>query len=63
MGMKTISLEDDAYQRLKSRKREGESFTDLVDRLLDQTTADWRGEFGTLPHGEADELEDHVEKY
>jgi len=30
MGTKTISLADDAYERLKERKREGESFSDVV---------------------------------
>lgn len=33
MGSKTISLSNEAYERLKSRKREGESFSDVVNRL------------------------------
>ena len=33
MGTKTISLADDAYERLKEKKREGESFSDVVRRL------------------------------
>lgn len=33
MGTKTISIKDEAYERLKRLKREGESFTDLVNRL------------------------------
>ena len=33
MGTKTISLADDAYERLKAAKREGESFSDVVRRL------------------------------
>lgn len=57
MGTKTIGLREDAYERLKARKREGESFTDLVDRLLEETTTDWREGFGTLPEAEMDELE------
>ncbi|USZ67271.1 antitoxin VapB family protein [Halorussus salilacus] len=60
MGTKTIGLRDDVYERLKSRKREGESFTDLMDRLMDETTPDWREGFGTLSEGEADELESFV---
>lgn len=61
MGTKTIGLRDDVYERLKARKQENESFTDLVDRLLDEATADWREGFGTLPDEDADELEQLVE--
>lgn len=61
MGTKTIGLRDDVYERLKARKREDESFTDLMDRLLDETTTDWREGFGTLSEQEADELEEFVE--
>jgi len=60
MGTKTIGLREDAYERLKARKREGESFTELVERLLDEATADWRDGFGTLPADETDELEQVV---
>lgn len=61
MGTKTIGLRDDVYERLKARKREDESFTDLVNRLLDETRADWREGFGTLDADEAEELEQAVE--
>jgi predicted CopG family antitoxin len=57
MGTKTIGLREDVYDRLKARKRDDESFTDLVDRLIDKTTPDWRETFGTLPEEEAAELE------
>lgn len=57
MGTKTIGLREDVYERLKARKREGESFTDLVDRLIDETNVDWRERFGTLSEDEAAELE------
>ena len=33
MGTKTISLTEEAYERLKAHRREGESFTDAVLRL------------------------------
>ncbi len=34
MGFKTISLPDEAYNMLKNKKRTGESFTELILRLL-----------------------------
>lgn len=34
MGTKTISLEDSAYERLKSAKQAGESFSEVVNRLV-----------------------------
>lgn len=61
MGTKTIGVKDDVYERLNARKREGESFTELVDRLLDETQADWREGFGTLDAAAAEELEHVVE--
>ncbi|AGB38509.1 antitoxin VapB family protein [Natronococcus occultus] len=60
MGTKTIGVREEVYERLKARKREDESFTDLVNRLLDETTTDWREEFGTLDETDADELEQLV---
>ncbi len=33
MGTRTISLTDEAYERLKASKREGESFSDVVNRI------------------------------
>jgi len=61
MGTKTIGLRDDVYERLKARKQDNESFTDLVNRLLDEKQTDWREGFGTLDAAEAEELERAVE--
>ena len=36
MGSKTISVSDDAYARLKSRKKTGESFSDTINRLTER---------------------------
>jgi len=58
MGTKTIGVKDDVYERLKARKREDESFTDFMNRLLDETKGDWREGFGTLDADEAAELEE-----
>ncbi|SDJ47513.1 antitoxin VapB family protein [Natronorubrum texcoconense] len=34
MGSKTVSLKDETYRRLNREKRDGESFSDAIDRLL-----------------------------
>ena len=57
MGTKTIGVREDVYKRLKARKRDDESFTELMDRILDETTSDWRENFGTLDTETADDLE------
>ena len=63
MGTKTIGLRDDVYERLKARKREDESFTGLVNRLLDEGQTGWREGFGTLDAEETEELEQAVETF
>ena len=35
MVQKTISLTPETYKRLKTKKKQNESFSELVDRLLD----------------------------
>lgn len=34
MGRKTISLDESTYAKLRAAKRPGESFSEVVDRLL-----------------------------
>ena len=46
MGTKTIGVRSDVYERLAAEKREDESFTDTIDRLLDETRTDWRRGLG-----------------
>lgn len=58
MGTKTISLADDAYERLRSEKKEGESFSDVVRRLTEGT--DLSDYYGILSEETADDLEDVV---
>lgn len=33
MGSKQVRLDDDVYEWIKSRKREGETFSEAIDRL------------------------------
>lgn len=48
MGTKTVGLREEVYERLAAEKREGESFSDAVDRILDATQSDWRYSFGRM---------------
>jgi predicted CopG family antitoxin len=40
MGTKTISIRDDVYRLLKESKRENESFSDVIERLLKKEKPD-----------------------
>ncbi|WP_143763264.1 antitoxin VapB family protein [Methanothrix harundinacea] len=34
MGTRTLSIREETYEMLKREKREGESFSDVIDRLM-----------------------------
>jgi len=48
MSTKTISIRDDTYDLLKNAKREGESFSDVIDRLLAKEKGNMSVYFGAL---------------
>lgn len=60
MGTKTISLADDAYERLRAEKRENESFSDVVRRLTEGVKLEEY--YGALDDDTADELEEIVSR-
>lgn len=55
MPTRTISLDEEAYERLKAHKRENESFSDVVKRLAGERS--WTEVAGILTDEEADALE------
>jgi predicted CopG family antitoxin len=60
VGTKTISLADDAYEKLKTHKREGESFSDVVRRLAGGVALSEY--YGLLDEETADDLERVIEE-
>ena len=58
MPTRTISLDEEAYERLRAHKREGESFSDVVKRLAGERSLSEVA--GILTDEEADALEDAV---
>lgn len=54
----TVRLSEAAYERLAARKRDGETFSEVVLRLTDDRSLQELG--GLLGDGEADALRDAV---
>jgi predicted CopG family antitoxin len=38
MGTRTVRLDEDTYERVKSKKREDETFSEAIDRLIGEWT-------------------------
>jgi predicted CopG family antitoxin len=60
MATKTISLDEEAYERLKARKKEGESFSETVKRLAGERS--WNEITGILSEDEAANLAAAIEE-
>jgi predicted CopG family antitoxin len=60
MGTKTVRLDEDVYERVRSRKRDNETFSEAIDRLTGGSSLlDLEG---TLSDEEADDLREAIEE-
>lgn len=62
MASKTISLDEGAYTKLKAEKRPGESFSDVVHRLLEPDQPSLREFVDLLDEGTAEDLAAVIER-
>jgi len=61
--MKTISIRDDIYKKLVEMKEEGESFSDVIEKLLRRKTINIKKYYGILKDCEVlDEIERCLEE-
>lgn len=65
MGTKNISIRDEVYRKLKASKREDESFSDAIDRLLASREGDHPlyDLVGILDDEEAERLRDRAGEF
>lgn len=62
MGYKTISLRDDVYENLPRMKTKGESFSDVISRLMRRRSLlDFAGLWADLPKEKIEELTRELE--
>ena len=55
MATKTITITEAAYEKLKMRKKENESFSEVINRVMPYT--DWADFVGVLSEKSANKLE------
>ena len=60
MATKTITITEEAYGKLKMRKKENESFTDVINRVMPYT--DWADFVGILSKKSANKLEKSIKE-
>ena len=61
MATKSLTITEDAYERLKSHKRDDESFSEVIERLAGVDEDIWKG-FGAYPDS-AERAEERIERH
>lgn len=64
MSVKTVTLSEDAYNSLAARKREGESFSEVVRRLTrtDRSLREFAGLWNDVPREKFEAFNDWLER-
>jgi predicted CopG family antitoxin len=63
MGYKTISLRDDVYENLVKMKAKGESFSDVISRLMRRRSLlDFAGRWSDVSKKDVENLKSELEK-
>jgi predicted CopG family antitoxin len=62
MATKTITIKEEAYERLKKLK-DGKSFSDVIMDLTDDREVDLSEAFGAWSEEEAEEAREKIEKF
>lgn len=63
MGTSQIRVSEEAKARLEAMKREGESYADVVERLLEERDdADWRDAAGLWSDDKADYVREQLDE-
>ncbi len=60
MATKTITIKEDAYKKLKAKKKENESFSDVINREFGSKSI--RNLIGTLSDKEAKNMKDEIKE-
>jgi len=59
--MKTITIRDDTYHQLSQRKGKGDSFSDVIDRIISNRMPDIEQYFGALQKSSViDQIAEHI---
>jgi predicted CopG family antitoxin len=61
MATKNIGIREEVYEHLKAHKQGDESFSETIERLLEEAEGDWQTHFGFLDEEVGEEFADAVE--